>query len=324
MPHSASDWPICAALLQFPAISRSGVAAQDGPVELWSSVFDTVAAAGFDRVEIADSWVRIADLSDESVVALGVAARASGLGIPSVNITRRSIIDPERGEANLAYAHRAIEAAAALGATVVCASLHQPLTPDQKSKLWFWTGAGHVDPQDAETRALATKRFRELGQHAEQLGLLLSLELYEDTYLGSSESAVRLVEDIGLSNVGLNPDIGNLIRLHRPVEDWWHIVEATLPYANYWHVKNYSRDEHLATGTVTAVPAYLEVGLINYREAIDYAIAAGFQGVLCCEHYGGDGLSVSATNQQYLRRILPSSGDYAPGTSRVKQLSGRG
>jgi len=29
--------------------------------------------------------------------------------------------------------------------------------------------------------------------------------------------------------------------------------------------------------------------------------------VLCCEHYGGDGLMVSAMNQDYLRSLLPAA-----------------
>lgn len=70
---------------------------------------------------------------------------------------------------------------------------------------------------------------------------------------------------------------------------------------------------------MTALPAPLESGFVNYRELVELAVASGFQGMLCCEHYGGDGLSVSATNQAYLRRILPETGDYALGTSLVTQ-----
>jgi hypothetical protein len=123
-----------------------------------------------------------------------------------------------------------------------------------------------------------------------------------------------------LRNVGLNPDVGNLIRLHRPVEDWRSIMTAVLPFTNFWHIKNYSRDEDIARNYFVAVPASLESGLINYREAVRQAISFGFQGVFCAEHYGGDGLSVSATNQQYLReRILPKTADYALPASLVAQ-----
>ena len=98
------------------------------------------------------------------------------------------------------------------------------------------------------------------------------------------------------------------------------MIEKTAPYANYWHVKNYQRDEDVARDMYVAMPAPLESGLISYRKAFEIAIANGFQGVICCEHYGGDGLSVSASNQRYLReQILPRTPDYIPGKSRVRQ-----
>ena len=151
-------------------------------------------------------------------------------------------------------------------------------------------------------------RLQELGRHAEELGILMSLEMYEDTFLGTADSAVRLVQDIGMDNVGLNPDIGNLVRLHRPIESWWEVVEKTLPYANFWHVKNYARDEDPAREAYFAVPAPMPSGLIDYRRAFRYAIEQGFEGVICVENYGGDGLSVCADNRDYLRRhVLPQA-----------------
>ena len=83
------------------------------------------------------------------------------------------------------------------------------------------------------------------------------------------------------------------------------MAEKTIPYANYWHVKNYFRTEDATTGAIVTAPAPLELGVINYRRAVRMAIDSGFRGAFCTEHYGGDGLSVSATNRQYLRRILP-------------------
>jgi len=212
-----------------------------------------------------------------------------------------------------------LEAAASAGIGTVSFGLHRPLTPAQSDQLWFWTVDGpRDDPQDWD---LAVTRLRELGTHAEELGILMSLEMYEDTFLGTADSAVRLVEDIGLAGVGLNPDIGNLIRLHRPVERWEELVEKTLPYANFWHVKNYLRDEDVARDSYFAVPSSLSAGVIDYRWAVRYAIEQGFQGVICLENYGGDGLSVCAENRDYLRRyVLPRREGYPRGASRVRQL----
>jgi sugar phosphate isomerase/epimerase len=190
---------------------------------------------------------------------------------------------------------------------VVSVGFHRPLTAEQRERLWFWTAPGEIDqPDDPENWARAVERIRDLGNHAADLGLELTLEMYEDTYLGTGESSVRLVREVGLSNVGLNPDVGNLVRLHRPIDDWRQTLADTLPYANYWHVKNYYRDEDPVTGTYTAIPAPLELGLINYRHAVRDAVALGFTGTFVCEHYGGDGLGVSAINRDYLRRVLPT------------------
>jgi sugar phosphate isomerase/epimerase len=309
-------WPIAAALLQFPNRSRRGEPMQDAEPEEWFDVFSEIASADFDHVELADTWVRVGDLSPQRAALLVDAAQQAGLKIPSLAIIRSSILDPKNAVENLRYSHRTIDAAAAVGASVVSVGLHRPLTTEQKKQLWFWTKQGATDaPDDADSWASAVHGFTELGTHAASVGLELSLEMYEDTFLGTADSAVRLVEEIGLSNVGLNPDIGNLVRLHRPIESWEELIEKTVPYANYWHIKNYFRDEDPVTGSYFATPAPLELGLINYRWAIKEALAAGFTGVFVCEHYGGDGLSVSARNRDYIRSLLPSG---VPATSYVR------
>lgn len=320
MALTAQTWPITAAVLQFPTALRDGTSVQDAPPEHWADVFSEVKDAGFSAVDITDSWLRPGDLSGERLRELAQAGKQAGVELPVISAIRRSVIEEGKGEDNLAYSHRTLDAAAELGMSVVSVGLHQALTPEQQKQLWFWTVQGHVDPDDPQVWQLAVSRLKELGRHAEEVGLLLSLEMYEDTYLGSGDSAVQLVEDIGMANVGINPDIGNLIRLHRPIEDWRSVLAKTLPYTNYWHVKNYIRDEDVARDMYVAMPSPMESGLINYREAFKMAIDNGFQGIICAESYGGDGLSVSASNQDYLRRqVLPKSEDYTLGTSRVTQ-----
>lgn len=315
MPLTAQNWPIAASVLNFAPAAPERT---DWP-EQARDVLTEVADAGFAHVDLTDSWVRPGDLDGDQLESLRAAAESAGLGMPSISAIRRSVIDSRDGDANLMYSHRTLEAAAALGVGVVSFGLHQALTPQQRQALWFWRVEGHRDADDPEMFALAVRRFRELGRHAADLGLLVSLEMYEHTYLGTASSAVRLVEEIGMSNVGLNPDIGNLVRLPGPIEHWRDLLEATLPYTNFWHAKNYSRDEDPQTGMAVAIPSTMEMGIISYREGVKLALAHGFQGVICLENYGGDGLSVCATNREYLTRILPRRDDYALGRSRVDQ-----
>jgi sugar phosphate isomerase/epimerase len=289
----------------FPPVSPDGTALHDAGPERWDAVFRQVARLGFTAIELADSHIRPADLSPARRTELLAIAGDHGVTPISVHVQRQSVIQPGKGEENLAYAHRTIDAAAELGLQVFSTGLHQPFAPAQRAALWFWTAPGPVDPDDADTRALAVKRLRELGEHAASVGLPMSLEMYEDTYLGTADSAVRLVEEIGLDNVGLNPDIGNLIRLHRPIEDWREMHEKTLPYANYWHVKNYARDEAVDGSWYTSTPTSLELGLINYRAVVARAVELGFTGPFLMEQYGGDSLGVCATNRDYLKTLLP-------------------
>ena len=306
--YTREDWPIAAALLQFPGQLRDGTSVQDAEPSEWVSTLAEVASTGFTHVDLTDSWLRIGDLSPQRLGDFELATVEAGVTIPSLSITRKSIVDPESGADNLAYTHRTLEAAAALGVTVLSLGLHRALTAAQKSRLWFWTAQGAMDPVgDPDFWRLAVDRLRELAVHAEDYNMQVSVELYEDTLLGTADSAVRLITDIDRPNLGINPDIGNLVRLHRPIEDWAEMLEKTLPYANYWQVKNYFRDENPDTGSIVTLPAPLALGFIDYRRAVHRALELGFSGVLCCEHYGGDGLGVSAINRRYLRTLLPAS-----------------
>lgn len=301
---SAADWPIAAAMLPFGAATPDGTPWHDAGPRAWAGALAEVAAAGFTEVDLTDSWVRPGDLPPHRLQELAEVLADAGLRPPALSAIRRSVIDPVDGDDNLAYSHRTLDAAAALGCSVVSVGLHRPLTAQQRRAQWFWTVDGPRDADDERTWERAVTRLRELGEHAARLGLELSLEMYEDTLVGSSESAVRLVRDIGHDAVGLNPDLGNLYRLHRPVEPFLDAVAACLPSTNYWHVKSYTRLEDFPSGTVLSAPAPMRSGSMDWRTALRMAVAAGFSGPFCVEHYGGDGLSVMADNRDYLRGLL--------------------
>lgn len=296
---------IASCILGLAPQTRDGVPAHDASPEFWRDQLRAVADQGFDSVEINDAWLKPALLSTERRAALVDAAKEVGLDIIALHIQRVSPIAPGAGDENLAYSHASIDVAAEMGVRVYSTGLHQPFTPAQRKALWFWTADGPVDPvDDPDVWSEAVSRIRELGRHAADVGLPLSLELYEDTYLGTADSAVRFVEEVGLDNVGLNPDVGNLIRLHRPVEDWRELYAKTLPYANYWHLKNYQRDESADGSFAVAFPSTMRDGLINYRDVVAHALELGYDGIFTCEHYGGDSLGVCGENRRYLQSLL--------------------
>ena len=303
-PYTADTWPVAAAMLAFGGTDSKGGPIQDADPEEWAKQLRLVARMGFTEVDPTDTWVRVGDLDSARLADFRGALGDAGLTIPAISTSRRSVMDPERGQEYLDYSHRLIDVAASLEVPVVSFGFFQAFTPAQAKALWFWLEEGWQDDESAEARALAASRIRELAEHAAGNGQQITLEMYEDTYVGTCDSAVAFLAEVDHPACGLNPDIGNFIRLHRPLEPIGEMFEKVLPYANYWHVKNYSRDEDPATGTVATFPLPMEFGLINYRNVIARALELGFTGAFLCEHYGSDSLGVIARNRRYIRDVL--------------------
>jgi sugar phosphate isomerase/epimerase len=292
-------------MLGFGNRAPDGGHIKDAPSTVWATQLRQVRELGFDYIDPTDAWVPLAALSDDRVEEFRTVLRDEGLAISSISMTRNSVVDVENGTQNLADAHRLIDLAPSFGATIVNTGFMQAITPEQSKQIWFWLVDGHVD--DPALRDLAVERIRELGDHARANGIELSLEMYEDTYVGTPDEAVSFVRDVDHDAVGLNPDLGNLIRLHRPVPHFSEMFAKVLPYSNFWHIKNYSRDYDPATGAYSSAPLPLKYGYINYRQMIRLALELGYTGPFCCEHYGSDSLGVCAENREYIQQVLSSA-----------------
>ncbi|WP_306231301.1 sugar phosphate isomerase/epimerase family protein [Agrococcus beijingensis] len=307
--YSADDWPI-AAKMNFGANAPDGTPLTQAPVSVWDEQVAQVTDLGYRWIDPIDDWINLTELSPERFVEFKRLLGRHGVGVPAISFGRRSPVDVEHGAAHVAMMHRMLDLGAEIGAGVLNVGFMSSLTEAQSRALWFWHENGHVD--DPALRPLAIERIRELGDHAQRNGMQISLEMYEDTYTGSAEEAVSFVRDTDHPAVGLNPDIGNLIRLHRPIVSYQSMFDQVLPYANYWHIKNYLRDEDPATGAYFSAPAPLESGLIDYRSVIRQALRLGYRGAFQTEHYGGDWLGVGAANAQYVRGVLRSASSLLP------------
>ena len=305
--YTAENWPIAAAMLPFGSTDSHGGPIHDAEPEEWAKHLRLVKRIGFTEVDPTDTWVRVGDLSPERLAEFKSVLGDLGLTIPAISTSRRSVMDPKRGEEYLAYSHRLLDKAAELGVPLVSFGFFQDMTAEQKKALWFWLVDGWHDDESAEARSRAASLIRELAEHAQSNGQQITLEMYEDTYVGTSDGAIQFLEEVGHEACGLNPDIGNFVRLHRPLEPVQDMLDKLLPHANYWHVKNYLRDEDPATGQVMTFPVPMEWGLINYRSAISQALALGFRGAFLCEHYGSDAITVIGRNRAYVRDILATT-----------------
>ena len=303
MTLSAESWPI-ACKMAFGTRTLTGEPIVKAGAPAWRAQLRQVRGVGFDCIDPTDTWVPFWEFDDAGRSAFLADVAEAGLSIASLSMGRQSVVDAEHGAEHLEISHRFIELAKDWGVPVVNVGFMQPFTQAQEDALWFWLVDGHRD--DLANYPLAVERIRELADHAAADGIRLSLELYEDTFLGTPEDAVTFVKDVDRPNVGVNPDVGNLLRLHRPVPTWQEAHDALLPYANFWHMKNYTRDFDPATGAYFTHPASMEAGIIDYRTAIQQALALGYDGVFMMEHYGGDWLSAQANNARFVRSVLES------------------
>ena len=302
--YNPDNWPIACPMLVFGGLDSKGAPIQDADASEWHAQMKEVADLGFTELDPLDVWVRVGDLSPQRLDEFKQALADTGLTVPGISTSRKSVVDARRGDEYLAYGHRVIDAAVSLGAEVVSFGFFQATTPAQNAAVWFWLAQGHKDSADPAIYELAVDRIRELAVHAESVGIQITLEMYEDTYLGSSDGCVKFVTDVNHPACGLNPDLGNLVRLHRPLEPVTEAFEKMLPYTNYWHIKNYTRDFDPATGAYATHPAPLPGGYVNYRPIIARALELGFEMPFMVEHYGSDSLWNLAQSREYIRSVL--------------------
>lgn len=302
--YTAENWPIACPMLLFGGTDSKGGPIQDADPAEWHVQMQEVSLMGFTEMDPLDVWVRVADLAPDRLGLFKQAMADTKLTVPAISTSRKSVVDAQRGEEYLAYGHRVIDAAVELGSEIVSFGFFQATTAAQNAAVWFWLEDGFKDSDDPEIYRLAVERTRELAQHAESVGIAISLEMYEDTYLGSANGAVQFVKDVDHPACGLNPDVGNLVRLHRPFEPAMEQFEKMLPYTNYWHIKNYTRDFDPATGAYSTHPSPLGGGYINYRPIITRGLELGFDGPFMVEHYGSDSLWNLAQSREYLRDML--------------------
>jgi sugar phosphate isomerase/epimerase len=296
--------PVAGSTLAFAQSGMSQTEAAAAGPAFWEHELRRLAARGFAAVDFVDSWFPIWPLEPAQLGELRTAIAAAGLELAGVSFVRSSPIDPTDSERNLAQLARGIEAAAALGAPIVSIGFHRPLTPEQERGP-FWMHPAPTDDRGEKTWQLAADRVRLLADRCVELGLALTLELHEGTLLADSDGALRVLELVDRDNVGINPDIGNLVRVPGPLaEDPLETIERCGRHINYWHVKNYVRLEHPATGTILSAPCALGEGAIDYSRAIGTAHASGYTGPYCVEHYGGDPLWAMEQGRRYLDRLL--------------------
>jgi sugar phosphate isomerase/epimerase len=285
------------------ALARPGAVAGGGDPAAWAGELAQIAELGFGHVDLVSAWVSPGELDDTALDRLGEALATAGLEPTGVSLVRASMIDPDDGDANFELSQATLEATARLGAPLLSVGFHRPLRGAQLEGPFWMSPAPLDDPGDANF-AKATDRLAALSARAAELGLELALELHEGTLLDRGERIRRILETVGAPNLGVNLDLGNLVRVPgRLVESWQETLAACAADVSYTHLKNYIRMEDPARGPAVSAPCGVADGEIDYRAVVSTLVAAGYRGPLCIEHYGGDPFWVMEKAREYLEQL---------------------
>src|SRR5262249_22035270 len=138
----------------------------------------------------------------------------------------------------------------------------------------------------------------DVARQAQQVGITVSLELHDDGLLDTPERCLQFIEDIGASNVGVNPDLGNLCRGSGPLSDWKAGLRLLASRTVCWHVKNYRNGR----------PAPIWDGDIDYDWAFGVMRGVRYEGWVSIESHCS-GLESQKQELEYLKRIeaIPAS-----------------
>jgi sugar phosphate isomerase/epimerase len=255
-------------------------------------VFAWAARTGFEGVELSPRWYDVLALPDAGLGVLAGEVAAAGLCVSGVNLNRVIPTRTPDAARHRDEVRRAVEVAAAVEAGVVTVSLSMPTLPGPDRPPL----RGADVPDDEHRRA--ADLVRELGEAAGRVGVALAVELHDDGLLDTADLLLRLVRRVGLPNVGVNPDLGNVCRGPGPVPDWRAELGRLAPLAVNWHVKNYR----------AFAPAPVWDGDIDYAAAVAAMRAAGYRGWVGVESYFGDVLDLQVKSLAYLMALVASVG----------------
>ena len=276
------------------------------PKELRPKYLSLVKSFGFEGVEIP---VTTAERADQAGAG-ELADELRSAGLPPVCIRAGGpIAHPTAGPAARERLEKGIRFAGWVGAGVVNTTFVTPPThpggPGHERRGEPVSQGASRTASEADFERLADQ-LRRYGKLAADLGIDIAVEVHQGSIADNSTAALHLIDLIGLDNVGVNPDLGNIYWHYEfPEETPEAAIVALAPRAKYWHCKNLRRLHipELRHAFYQRVP--LADGDIDYRFAIAAMVDAGYRGYLAVEGAReGDQLTADAASAAYVRSIL--------------------
>lgn len=282
------------------------------PVAQRAAFLERVRQLGVDGLELGlESFGGAEQVTEASARAR--ARELADAGTPVVCIRGGGGFDnPRTAAANRARIEANIRLAAWTGAnlvnTTVCSSQRSPRQPGMLT--------GEPAPQVSSRMASVadfeanTRELTRLADLAAELGVTISIEVHQHSLVDNSWSALHLLNLVNRPNLGVNPDLGNILWTYDiPEETSEAAIVALAPRAKYWHCKNLHRVYLPHDERSVFIRTPLADGDIDYRFAITAMHTAGYAGYLAIEGANqGDQLGKDARSIAFVRSVLTELG----------------
>lgn len=228
-----------------------------------------------------------------------------GLPVGAFNALRKSLFVPELADLDEKRLYHCLEVAATLGATILDLSVNVPLPNQQDAQTAATRRLFRGDYAPAEFYEEAARRLKPFARTCARHGLALSLELHDDGLQDTADNCLRLLRLIDEPNLGVDPDLGNWVRVsYEHADTWRDQLHKLAAKTNYWEVKNYQSIYLPSAQHYQSWPTPLDEGTIDFREAATILWQAGFRGWVCNEGGAGDYVRAQLRYLEYFRWIL--------------------
>ncbi len=282
------------------------------PAEARRRFFAFARDLGAEGLEVEDTWLPFLEMSDADLGEIREEAAGFGLAIAAVKLGRTNLCLPDERDRNLERTLRAVEIASVLDSEIVTASLTGGKTVSDPNQVVFQLGSAHsagssreATEEDYEQTA---RRLQQIADAAAERDKKFALEIHQGSIADNSKAALRLLEMVDRPNVGLNPDLGNILWSYNvPEESWSDTIQNTAGRMIFWHIKNMRRVYLPELDRSVFIRTNVPDGEIDFRYAIEVAHAAGFAGYISVEgNMGtvGDDFHHSAISIRYLQSII--------------------
>lgn len=283
-----------------PLFSHVPTAEERQPLLTWTR------AAGFDAIDIADTWMNWYTMSDAELREFRDQVHGAGLVVSGLNPYRCVLVRHESATRNLEKLARSLDVARALNCPMINLALSVPFPAvwsereRAERQRHLARDRDYTDQDFAET----AEKIARLADDAARYGIQLTIELHDDGIADTSRSVLRIHRLVNRPNVGVNPDLQNGFRVPYPTEDWRGALLALAPHTNYWHVKSCSKLYTLYEERSYSLRASMHDGDIDHRWALTQLARVGFDGWIVIESGGGDSLYTAGQDLAYIKDLI--------------------